>query len=354
MATASRIDKRFVAGVLLGLGLSAWFFATVEWSELLAALLAVDPWWILLATIVMLAEWGLRGVRWAVLTQHIPTRMSLKALVSATMVGAALNTIVPLRGGDLVRPAIIARKYGLPYTTVFSTTLVERILDIVGVLAVIGSMVLLLPPELAESNTWFGEMRRWGKGAAVVTLVLIALTLVLGTGAARGPVERLVRPLPERVRDRALGLFDELVVGLAVVGNPLRVLLALIATLALWFDGLVAILCLFKAFDLDLPYAAGLFTEAALAASVALPQAPGYWGVFHVVLEKTLALWGAPTASAKAAALVFWAVSFGPVTIIGLIEAWREGLSFFDPKANLERALEDAAHEREKKRAAES
>ncbi|MEC8277354.1 MAG: hypothetical protein VX026_06545, partial [Myxococcota bacterium] len=59
-----------------------------------------------------------------------------------------------------------------------------------------------------------------------------------------------------------------------------------------------------------------------------LPQAPGFIGVFHVAIEETLILWGMSLGPAKGFALVFWAISFIPVTLLGVIRLWREGLDW--------------------------
>ena len=65
----------------------------------------------------------------------------------------------------------------------------------------------------------------------------------------------------------------------------------------------------------------------AIALTVALPQAPGFMGVFHVAMEKTMLLWGETSAEAQGFAIVFWAVSFLPVTCVGIIALWNEGLA---------------------------
>ena len=100
----------------------------------------------------------------------------------------------------------------------------------------------------------------------------------------------------------------------------------------MWLNGAVAIWCLFKAFGFSLPFAAACFTGVAIALTVALPQAPGFIGVFHVAIEKTMVLWGVPDAESKSFALVFWGVSFVPVTLVGMTTMWREGLSMSDIK----------------------
>ena len=65
----------------------------------------------------------------------------------------------------------------------------------------------------------------------------------------------------------------------------------------------------------------------AIALTVALPQAPGFIGVFHIAIEKTMVLWGQPVTSSKGFAIIFWTVSFLPVAVVGLLALWREGMS---------------------------
>jgi hypothetical protein len=64
-----------------------------------------------------------------------------------------------------------------------------------------------------------------------------------------------------------------------------------------------------------------------LALAVALPQAPGFIGVFHIAIQKTLDVFGVGLSSAQSFAIILWAVSIIPVTIIGLLFLWREGMS---------------------------
>ncbi len=78
---------------------------------------------------------------------------------------------------------------------------------------------------------------------------------------------------------------------------------------------------------------------ASIALTVALPQAPGFIGVFHVAMEKTMLLWGQADANAQGFAIVFWAVSFLPVTIVGVVAIWREGLDWTHLRGDVERPL---------------
>ena len=113
-------------------------------------------------------------------------------------------------------------------------------------------------------------------------------------------------------------LFDGFVKGLGNTTDTSGLWLSGLLSVGMWLNGAFAIFCLFKAFSLALPFGAACFISVAIALSVALPQAPGFVGVFHVAIETTLLLWAQDATIAKGFALIFWGVSFVPVTLIGL------------------------------------
>ncbi|MBW2257981.1 MAG: hypothetical protein JRI25_25730, partial [Deltaproteobacteria bacterium] len=75
--------------------------------------------------------------------------------------------------------------------------------------------------------------------------------------------------------------------------------------------------------------ALGLFIAVALTASISVPQAPGYLGLFQVVMENAAMLWGVPEAVAEAESFVLWFVYVGPITLAGLWYAFRGRRGFF-------------------------
>ena len=65
-----------------------------------------------------------------------------------------------------------------------------------------------------------------------------------------------------------------------------------------------------------------------LALAIALPQAPGYVGVFHIAVLKSLDIFGIQTTAAQSYAIVLWAISILPITLMGFFFLWREGIAF--------------------------
>ena len=81
-----------------------------------------------------------------------------------------------------------------------------------------------------------------------------------------------------------------------------------------------------------------------MAAGDVATQAPGFLGAFHFVMEESLLLWQIEEGLAEASAILLWLVWFGPITIWGLIDASREGVSLSSFKEDLGPTEEDDDH----------
>jgi len=319
----------------------AWFLGSLHWRELGQVMREVSLWWVAVAALVMMVQYGFHAVRWGVLLKHVDPGIDLRLLWSATAVMWGFNTLLPLRAGNFLRPAVVARERQVPYTTLLFTTVAEYVCDTVGILVMLMWMIALLPPERYASG-FMAPVKLWGPRIGVLALVSLFLIVLLSSRQARTFVQGLLRPLPsKRARSYALRIFDQLVVGMAAVGHPLRLVQALVLTLGVWGGWLVAILCVLEAFSVDLPLDGALFMESSLTLSMMLPQAPGFLGVFQVVTEQTLAWYDTPIAKAEGVALVFWSVCFIPITLVGLYEGSRQGLGLMGRRSAVFEELAD-------------
>jgi hypothetical protein len=164
-------------------------------------------------------------------------------------------------------------------------------------------------------------------GLLAMSCMVVFFTLATRETAARSIFAIIVSIAPKPVQQRFLELFDGFVTGLGNARDRKGLMQAGLLSVWMWMNGALAIWCLFQAFDMSLPFGAACFVAVAIALTVALPQAPGFIGVFHIAIEKTMVLWGQPVTSSKGYAIVFWAVSFLPVAVVGLIALWQEGMS---------------------------
>lgn len=313
-------------GIGLGVVLLAWFLGSIDFRELGAVLSEVDWGWLGLSVIAVLAHYALHGWRWKILLNHVDPDLDWRTVWRGTTILWGFNTILPLRAGNLLRPAVVALSRNLPYTTLLFTLVAETVCDAFGVVALVLLMLVMLPTSMTELGPLV-QLKTWGIWLSVLALVGLGVVVLLSTRRARTVAESLLAPVPsDRVRARMLKIFDQLVEGMAAVGDPWQMFGALFATGLVWGAWLVGIEATLRAFGLSIPIAGSMFIEAALTIVMMFPQAPGFLGVFQVVTEQALDLFGAPPAQAKAVALVFWSVCFVPITVLGAWDGWRMGI----------------------------
>ncbi len=321
--------RRAAVAVLISVLAGAWFVLHIEWGPLGAALGGVALPWVAAASGILLFEFVLRAWRWRVLLRPLGANARTRDLFIAQIIGAAANTLLPLRAGEIAKPLVASRRTGHPISGVVATAVMERVYDLLGLVSVLVVMVAVLPEDPGEGELVF-NLKLYGGLLGGVALACMAVFFALtskGGAAARGVFARIVAIAPGPIARRFLELFDGFVVGLGNSRDWRGMLQAGGLSIWLWLDGAAAIWCLFQAFGMPLPFGAACFTGVAIALTVVLPQAPGFIGPFHLAMEKTMLLWGQSAPDAQGFAILFWAVSFLPVTAVGLLAMAREGLS---------------------------
>ncbi len=319
---------RLLLGLAVTAAFTSWFVLGAQWNALGRALIEVDPLWVLAATGVLFTEFLLRAWRWKVLLGPLAPRARYGRLFAATVVGMGLNVVLPFRAGDVARPLLGQRETGVSWVPLVTVAIAERLLDVFGLVCVLLLMTGTLPQALPDDGDLAANLQLYGSfiGIAGVLALLACVLVAHREDVAHRVTRRVARWLPKAVETRMVTVLDALLAGLAFTRDRRALAAAALASIAHWFNGALSIFLLFRAFDMDLPFSAACFTTVAIALTVALPQAPGFFGVFHVAIERTLVLWGQSPGPAEAFAILFWAVSFVPVTALAWWFAAREGL----------------------------
>ncbi len=321
--------KRLLIGLLVGGACLYWFLHNTDWSEMKEAFAAIQTGWVLVAVGSLLLEFVIRAIRWKIILRPLKPNLSVLDLFRAQVIGAAANTLLPLRLGELVKPTIVSNRSGLPFVSVATTAIMERVYDLFGMVSVLVIMVLFLQSDLTpppEQQILIDNLRLYGGilGVCAITAMGVFFYLVSRKNDTRHIFASIVQIAPPPIQRFFLGLFDGFVDGLANSTDTKGIWQAGILSVGMWLNGALAIFCLFNAFALSLPFGAACFIAVAIALAVVLPQAPGFVGVFHAAIEATLLLWGQDPIVAKGFAIVFWGVSFIPVTVLGV------GLGMFE------------------------
>lgn len=324
MTTTSSTRARLQALVVLAvtIGLLWWFLGNVDLKQAWAAITHAHFGLIAAAIGVTFLTYSLRAIRWRLLLLPLgPVRWT--TAFRTTVIGFALIFLLPGRVGEILRPYLLARHEGLKAPSTFATVIVERLLDVVTVLLLFALSLFLAGVDAGPQVRLVAVI-----SAGVSVLALVLLCVFAGHPERLGRwAGQLSRWLPARIGALVSGLVQTFVEGLAVMRSPGHLAAAACWSVAVWASIGLGIWLTSLAFDLTLSFVGSFIVVGYLAVGVSLPT-PGGAGGFHVLYKEALTtFFGADPAVAVAAATVLHAVSFVPVTILGLYFMWQEGLT---------------------------
>ena len=320
---------RLLVGALLAAALLALFFRGVDWTSLGQALRGARPWPLLGLALVTIAVYAARAWRWGDLLLPLG-RVRYADLFSATMVGFASALLIP-RAGELLRPWLLSRRYPIPISAGFATIILERLVDLITVLALFALYLFVLPAPAAQVEGRLTELLKVGgaaTGAAALAVLVFLLALHSNAGRVVGASERLLARGPRWISEPLGRILHSFSGGLAVLRAPVPHLARIgVQSFLVWLLIALGFHLNHLAFRIDLPFHATFLLIAFLVVGVAIPT-PGMVGGFHAFYLIALhQVYGVDRATAAAAAVAAHALTNLPILVFGLGLLGREGLS---------------------------
>src|SRR5262245_36687511 len=122
-------DPRALVGVLVSLVAVVLLLYVVDVREVLSVVRHADPLASLAVIVTTLFAMWRKAVRWRLLFPE-PETVRRSALHECLYIGYMVNTILPLRIGELVRALLAADSEKQSTSTTLATVLVEKVLDL--------------------------------------------------------------------------------------------------------------------------------------------------------------------------------------------------------------------------------
>jgi glycosyltransferase 2 family protein len=324
-----RSRLRAILILLLTVGLMAYFLRNADlagvWTETRRARASL----LLLAVGTSGVTYAMRALRWQYLLAPIG-HARFRTAFETTTIGFAASFLLPARAGEVLRPYLLARRERLPATACFATIIVERLLDLVTVLLLFGVFVALVDPaSIAGDPALYARVKAGGLVAGSASLAgLVAFFALAGHPERLGRAAlRIERVLPARLAHAVARFVETFAQGLGVMRQPGRLFVSLLLSFPLWLSIAAGIWLTSRAFHMTFAYIGSFLVMTLLVVGVAMPT-PGAIGGFHAMYQIAVTtFFGVPTDRAVGGAIVLHAVSFVPVTLLGLTFMAREGLS---------------------------
>lgn len=339
MAKARTILKYGISLILLVV--SIYFTINgIDFKKLYHAILGIDYFWVLVPLPVVLLSHLMRAIRWKLLLSPFHKATSIVNLFSATMVGYLFNNVSP-RGGELVRPYIYSKREKISYSSTFATILVERILDLFT-LGILIAVVLawnsdkIIKAFPADTNPM--------KLVIISGLILVVMFLAVYPPTIKIFLEKVVKPISEKVYIKLVDLFDKFRQGFAIIKRPSKYARLAVESLFIWILYALPLYLLFFAFNFQNTYALGIEDALLLVIvsgiGVTIAPTPGAIGVYHYLVTTALVqLYGIDTETGLAYATVAHAASKLMELLFGGIFFIHENISKIPTEEELEQNI---------------
>lgn len=291
---------------------------------MLAALDEVNYWYLIpIAVFLFLSLW-FRAYRWGVFFRPIKV-MRMRNLFSSLMVGYMANNVLPFRLGEFLRAYSIGELEGFSKVSSFATIVLERILDVIILLILLGIALLFQPfPSYIKNSGWI---------MLVVSLIaIIFLTfLVIKTEGTIRFCRRSKRYLPKGIAAKGEKILESLLEGLVVLREPKLYFIIAVSSAAIWISYIMIVHTLVHAFNFHVDYELAILASITVlvmtGVSVSVPSSPGYIGTYHYLVMMGLAIYGVPESEALSFAILLHLFTMLPMTLVGLYYFMRQHLT---------------------------
>lgn len=288
----SRTLPKLAISIALG-ALFAWLFARggIPLLPSLDRLRAIQPWTIP----VYLGSLGLvhffRASRWRFLIAPVKV-VAFRDVLLLNWIGFFAIFALPLRLGELARPALTKLRYGIPISVGLGTVAVERVLD--GLItSVCVAVALLVLPRVQSADPIAAHLPTYGYAAlAIFTAALCALAMFLWQRAfavrlTRLTIGALSRPLADRVAEKVANVAD----GIRSIGDRGLAAAFLLESGLYWGSNAVGVWLLGVGCGLPMGIGHAAAVMGVLAIGILLPTGPGLFGNFQLAVSAALRLY---------------------------------------------------------------
>jgi uncharacterized protein (TIRG00374 family) len=329
---------KWAAACALAAAAAVWLWSgqsplrNFDWNLAAQSVAQVRWGWLAFALVPIAGTYYVRALRWVVFLKPLKAQPSVGNVFAATLIGFAAVTLFG-RPGDLVRPYLIAVREGVSLPSQMSAWFLERIFDLLAILAIFGFALAHLHSKAAgvgPNLLWI--LGAGGKIVSVTSLILLFLLLSLRFFAVRVQewLGRALRYLPERHFHRIEGLIGDLIAGIGSIRSGSALLAISLYSVAEWALITCCFWCTTRSFSgmINLSWVDVLVLMGFVAFG-GVVQLPGIGGGMQVVSVLVLhQLFGVSVEMATSFAMLVWLITFVAVVPPGLVLALKTGLDW--------------------------
>ena len=315
------MKKRYWLGIAVSVVAIFLTFRSVDPASVGRVLAGANFVFLIPALALYFAGVFVRSVRWGLLLRPIQ-QLNQKRLFVVMTVGFMANDILPLRAGEAVRAYMLWQRERMEPAATIATIVVERIFDglvLTGFLVVAG---MVMPLSL-----WASQLA-WFAGAVFACAIAFLFAMTVAPGLVIGLAERILSPLPLRLRELGSRLLRTFVGGLGMLHRGRDTATVACLSCVAWLLEAGMYYLLMYSFPFTRSFVASILGAAVANLGSMIPSSPGYVGTFDLPLSSVLVgTFHIDHSLATGYTLLVHAALIAPISLLGLLFIWREGLS---------------------------
>jgi hypothetical protein len=301
---------KFILGFLISVIGLYYAFRQINFWELWVSIKNVNFVLIVLAVVIQLLSNVIRAWRWQILAKPIKD-VSFEPAFSSIMIGYFGNSVLPFRMGEFLRAYVVADKISLTASTAFGTIVIERILDFIGLSAVILLIMTVYPLKTIG-------------GSIIIGVIVLSLTAFIFIFLFSGFKSTLLVKI-EKLSLLRFGLLRKILLfiknildGATTIRATNKLGIILLYTLIIWIMYYCSTYLATIATGIELEWFGFGVLLISTTLAISIPAAPGYVGTYHAAAVYILTnLFNVGRLDAQAAAIILHAVGTIPIVIIG-------------------------------------
>ncbi len=275
----------------------------VDMGETIAAMGRADTRLFFLAFLIMYVALYLRSLRWKRLMENMGARAATGKIFEILLISWFVNCVVPAKLGDLYRGYLVKKTVGEPTSKVMGTVFMERVIDILFVVILVGASAVLIfkkgiPTDISSSILM---------GLALILLLTVVLLVMRTHGRL------FERFLPEDIK----GIYQGFLRGTMGSVNRGSALYFVTMTVVIWTLEGIRYFFVLRSVSIDLYFGTVIFIALAGAVLTAAPFTPAGLGAVEAGTAGLLVLFGVDKELAVAAVFLDRIISYWSIMIIG-------------------------------------
>lgn len=308
---------KYIFGGLITILCLVIFFKQVNFGDLLDSLANFRWEYLFLGILSLAIGYCLRIARWSMILRASSANATFANCGTPFLASIALNNVMPLRLGDVLRALVFPKSMGISKTTATSSLIVERLIDLMTLVACLAIglyaiQALAIPGKIKISALYL----------ALIGGVLLSLGFLYS-----GPVGKFLTHLAKKqttttALKKVYETGGELLLQFNMMSRPKLLVSMMCISMLIWAGeaGLFYFILLGTGIN-GSPVVALLIMSIATLSTL-VPSSPGYAGPFHLAAYTAISLVGGTDAQAGSYAIIAHLSVWVPTTIAGAIAIW--------------------------------